>query len=147
MVWCWEVWRWCTDGSVIPVGVAAGIRIHHSCSQTRPRETDSHVYTVCPCEIDSSVSTVVWVFTDELQCQSRGKWRILQEWAGGEILPTRSSVGFMALHVWPRRFPLTPTPVRCAVYSWIDTVNQGYTGRFEGVSTGNAHSPVPDWTT
>jgi hypothetical protein len=39
------------------------------------------------------------------------------------------------------RFQFAPTPVRVAIDPWIATVIQGSMGSFEGVSTGNAHSP------
>jgi hypothetical protein len=37
-------------------------------------------------------------------------------------------------------FPVL-TPVRFTVYPWIATAIQGCTDSFEGVYTGNAHSP------
>jgi hypothetical protein len=42
---------------------------------------------------------------------------------------------------WPRAFPVCTPPVRFGNYPWLATAIQGYTASFDGVATGNAHSP------
>jgi hypothetical protein len=59
----------------------------------------------------------------------------------GERTPEHRAAAPPLATPWPECFPLTPAPVRYAVYPWIASVTQGLTESVEGVYTGNARSP------